>query len=212
MPPYIYYGSTFDSGKLNFEDVLYAYSKSFFPMGGEDGIIDWVTHEPRALIPLDGKSGLKISRSLKQVLAKKMFEIRVDTCFRDVIDMCSVVHESTWITPVIKRLYNELHEKGYAHSVEAFKGGKLCGGLYGVAYKGAFFGESMFHTESNASKAALVSLHEILKKNKFILFDIQMMTPIFLSLGAVEIQNNEYETLLKRAMRVSRQFNYKESE
>ena len=181
-------------------------------MGGEDGIIDWVTHEPRALIPLDGKAGLKISRSLKQVLAKKMFEIRVDSCFRDVIDMCSVAHESTWITPVIKRLYNELHEKGFAHSVEAFKGGKLCGGLYGVAYKGAFFGESMFHTESNASKAALVSLHRILNKNKFILFDIQMMTPIFHSLGAVEMQNNEYETLLKRAMRVRRQFNYKESE
>jgi len=157
-------------------------------------------------MPIELKtSSLKIPRSLKQVINKKIFKVTVDRAFTDVIDACSD-RLSTWINPIIRKAYTELFDEGYAHSIETWHEKKLVGGLYGVAYKGAFFGESMFRREDNASKFAVVKLYEILKKNKYILLDIQMMTSHFRTFGAIEISRRAYLEILERAMGVERKF------
>ena len=203
MAPYIYYGTTFNTSDITPENVLAAYTKGIFPMGDDNDTISWFDHEPRAVIPF-GKSetGLKISRSLKQILNKNTFIVKTDTAFTDVINACSVSHGTTWINGKMIELYTELHKLGFAHSVEAWQDGKLAGGLYGIAYKSAFFGESMFHNVSNASKAAVVKLYETLSANNFVLFDIQMMTPLFKSLGAIEISKQKYRELLKKSITI----------
>ncbi|HJY63449.1 MAG TPA: leucyl/phenylalanyl-tRNA--protein transferase [Ignavibacteria bacterium] len=195
--------------ELSWRQVLYGYSIGIFPMGDdEDGLISWFEASPRAIMPVELPSNvISIPRSLKQVINKNIYEITVDTAFRQVINECSK-RPSTWINDIIKKAYIELHKKGYGHSIEAWKDGRLAGGLYGVAYKGAFFGESMFYREPNASKIAVVKLYEILKKNKFILLDIQMMTSHFKTFGAIEISKRAYEEILERAMGVERFFKY----
>ena len=173
-------------------------------MGDDDDAIGWYETSPRAILPLElTTSRLNIPRSLKQVIKKNIFEVRYDTSFRKVMEMCSQ-RESTWINPLIKNAYYDLHKEGYAHSIETWLNGQLAGGLYGVALNGAFFGESMFYIASNASKVAVVNLYEILKKNNFILLDIQMMTQHFKTFGAIEISKKGYQEILDRAMRVKR--------
>ena len=175
-------------------------------MGEEGGTIAWYEASPRAIMPVElPSSSINISRSLKQVLKKNIFEIRIDTAFEEVVRSCAE-RENTWINEVIVNVYKELFKRGYAHSIEAWKDGKLAGGLYGVAYKGAFFGESMFHKVSNASKAAVVKLYEILKSNGYILLDIQMMTSQFNTFGAIEISKRAYLEILDRAMNIKRDF------
>jgi leucyl/phenylalanyl-tRNA---protein transferase len=190
--------------------VLSGYAMGIFPMGEEDGSIAWYEASPRAIVPI-GNPGthLKIPRSLKQIMNKDVFEFRVDTAFDEVINGCAS-RDNTWINEAIKSSYSELHERGYAHSVEAWskEDGRLAGGLYGVAYKGAFFGESMFHKKSNASKAAVVKLYEILKANRFVLLDIQMITPHLESLGAIEVSKRAYLEILEKAMNVNCEFEY----
>jgi leucyl/phenylalanyl-tRNA--protein transferase len=193
---------------LEWQDVLNGYSMGIFPMGDEDGSISWYETSPRAILPIELLSHkIHIPRSLSTILKKNVFEIRVDTAFEKVIRFCAQ-RESTWINGLIVKAFTELFEKGYAHSVESWNEGKLVGGLYGVAYKGAFFGESMYYSVSNASKAAVVKLYEILKKNRFILLDIQMMTPHFKTFGAVEVSKNDYHKVLERAMNTEREFKY----
>jgi leucyl/phenylalanyl-tRNA--protein transferase len=185
---------------LEWQQVLNGYLMGIFPMGEDDNSIAWFEASPRAIMPIELEpSGINISRSLKQVLNKDVFEIRIDTAFEKVIYECSL-RDSTWINSLIMTAYTELFHRGYAHSVEAWENGKLAGGLYGVAYKGAFFGESMFYRSSNASKVCVVKLYEILKKNKYILFDIQMMTSHFEKFGAIEISKRAYLEILERAM------------
>lgn len=189
--------------------VLDCYSKGIFPMGIDNENIDYFTADPRAIIPMNEKEGnFNTPRSLRQIIKKNIFEIRIDTCFMEVIKQCSR-REPTWINKKIIDIYTRLHETGYAHSVETFHENKLSGGLYGVALKSAFFGESMFHIKSNASKVAVVKLYEMLKKNEFRLFDIQMMTPIFKIFGAVEIPAEEYKKKLKRALEKEAHFSIK---
>ena len=179
-----------------------------FPMGEEDGSIAWFEASPRAILPIElPQSYINISRSLKQVLNKNVFEIRVNSAFEKVIYECSQ-RESTWINEIIMVAYTELYHRGYAHSIEAWVNDKLVGGLYGVAYKGAFFGESMFYKNNNASKVCVVKLYELLKKNKFILLDIQMITPHFEKFGAIEISKRAYLEILERAMNVKCDFKY----
>ena len=193
--------------ELTWRQVLHGYSIGIFPMGDdEDGTISWYEASPRAIMPIEMKSsGISIPRSLKQVINKNTFKVTVDKSFNEVIDACSD-RLSTWINLLIRKAYTELHKEGFAHSIETWHDGRLAGGLYGVAYKGAFFGESMFRRENNASKVAVVKLYEILKKNKFLLFDIQMMTTHFKSFGAIEISRRAYLEILERAMEVSRDF------
>ncbi len=204
--PYNYLGTTFNPDSLTYKDVLHAYANGYFPLGDDDGLVSWFEHTPRAIMPLK-KDGLKIPRSLKQVIGKKVFEVSVDSDFYSVITHCSRLHGDTWITNEIIKLYLELFNKGYAHSIEAYCDGKLAGGLYGVAYRSAFFGESMFHMKDNASKVCVVKLYEILLKNKFMLFDIQMSTPLFKSFGCREITRSRYITLLQSALKSPASFN-----
>jgi leucyl/phenylalanyl-tRNA--protein transferase len=180
-----------------------------FPMGEDEKTIAWFEASPRAIMPIElAGSNLNVSRSLKQVINKSTFNIKVNTVFEKVIYECSL-RESTWINELILVAYTELHHRGYAHSIEAWQDNKLVGGLYGVAYKGAFFGESMFYKENNASKVCVVKLYEILKNNKYILMDIQMMTPHFEKFGAIEISKRAYLEILERAMDVKCEFKYK---
>lgn len=190
--------------------MLSGYAMGIFPMGNEDGSVAWYEASPRAIVPIENPgTGLKIPRSLKQILNKDVFEFRIDTAFEEVIKGCAS-RDNTWINDAIINSYSELHKRRYAHSIEAWskEDGKLAGGLYGVAYKGAFFGESMFHKKSNASKAAVVKLYEILKVNKFVLLDIQMITPHLESLGAIEISKGAYLEILDKAMSAKCEFKY----
>lgn len=193
---------------LDWQDVLNGYSMGIFPMGEDDDSISWYETSPRAILPIElSNSQIHIPRSLARVIKKNVFEIRIDTAFDKVITYCAD-RDSTWINKLIVKAFAGLFERGYAHSVEAWYNGRLAGGLYGVAYKGAFFGESMFYLKSNASKAAVVKLYEILKKNKYILLDIQMMTTHFKTFGAADVSKNDYHRILERAMKLDCEFIY----
>jgi leucyl/phenylalanyl-tRNA--protein transferase len=183
--------------------LLYAYCNAMFPMAeSRDGPLYWYSPDPRAIIPLDA---LKVSRSLRQVIKKKVFEVRVDTAFEQVMRECALRKE-TWISEQIVQSYLELHRLGHAHSVESWKGNKLAGGLYGVALGAAFFGESMFHTQRDASKVALAFLVDRLKERGFEVLDTQFMTPHLARLGAIEISKDEYVERLKHAINKKRSF------
>jgi len=203
--PGLYREVQFKKSDITFKDVLVGYSTGIFPMGNDDESVSWYYTNPRTIIPVNEESALNISRSLKQVIRKNIFEIKVDTQFELVIRLCSF-RGITWINNKIIELYTELFKNGYAHCIETYFEGKLAGGLYGIALNGAFFGESMFYLYPDASKVAVVNLFEILKKNKFVLFDIQMMTPVFKSFGAINITPVEYKKILKKAMSVKREF------
>ncbi len=193
---------------LSSEDVLNGYVSGIFPMGNEDGTVSWFEADPRAVIPVAGDDDrLRISRSLRQVLSRNEFEIRHNTAFNDVIRSCSK-REYSWINDLIICAFTELYELGFGHSVEAWKDGKLEGGLYGVAFRGAFFGESMFYNSANASKVCVVKLFDVLKGCSYRLFDIQMMTPHFSRLGAVEISKDTYLSQLEYALSVDRKFRF----
>jgi len=188
---------TFDpASPLSPELVLLGYRGGYFPMAeSRHGGVHWYTSDPRAVIPLEG---FRISRSLRQVLKKHPFSIAIDTAFPDVIRACANRAE-TWISDEVIEVYTALHRRGDAHSVEAWRGGNLAGGLYGVAIGGAFFGESMFSRESNASKVALVGLVQHLRFRGFRLLDSQFMNEHMRQFGAVEIPQASYLRLLAEA-------------
>ncbi len=185
------------------ELLLNAYRCGIFPMAeSTEGEIHWYEPEVRAVFPLEG---LKISRSLRQTIRKRIFEHRLNTSFEAVIRRCAE-REETWISEAIIKSYCELHRRGYAYSVESWHGGEIAGGLYGVALGGAFFGESMFSRMKDASKSALVALVQHLQQRQFVLLDAQFMTPHLKSLGAVEISQREYLSRLQTALRLDRAF------
>jgi len=185
------------------ELLLNAYRCGIFPMAeSKEGEIHWYEPELRAVFPLDG---LKISRSLRQTMRKKIFDIRLNTSFESVMRRCAD-REETWISEPIIQSYCELHRQGFAFSVESWHGSELSGGLYGVALGGAFFGESMFSRMKDASKAALVALVRHLQQQQFVLLDAQFMTPHLQSLGAVEISQREYLSRLQAALQLNRSF------
>jgi leucyl/phenylalanyl-tRNA--protein transferase len=180
------------------EGVLLAYSHGIFPMAGErSGEILWFRPDPRAIIPLDG---FHVSRSLARTIKRATFEIRVDTDFEGVMRGCADRPEGTWISERFVEVYGALHRAGQAHSVEAWRDGRLVGGAYGLALGGAFMAESMFHRETDASKVALTALCSRLRERGFTLLDVQYVTPHLESLGAVEITRREYEQRLERAL------------
>jgi len=186
------------------EGVLVAYRHGVFPMADErSGEVLWFRPDPRAIIPLDG---FHVSRSLARTLRRGRFEIRVDTDFEGVMRGCADRPEGTWISERFVEVYAALHEAGHAHSVEAWRDGRLVGGTYGVALGGAFMAESMFHRETDASKVALAALVSRLQKRGFILLDVQYLTPHLESLGALEITRREYERRLERALGLPRAF------
>jgi len=186
-------------GDLSLERLILAYAYGIFPWYGEDEPIIWWFPDPRcAMKPED----VYISKTMRALLRKAPYKVTFDTCFADVIRLCKDVprkrQPGTWIQPEIVDAYVDLHEAGYAHSVEIWKGGTLVGGLYGVAYGRVFFGESMFSLESNASKYALIILARNLEQREFDLIDCQQNTSHLRSMGATPMPAKDFHTLLQR--------------
>ena len=184
------------------ELLLRAYSIGMFPMSesADDPELFWVEPDIRGIIPLDD---FHVSKSLQKAIRKAPFDIRFDTAFDQVVEKCAEAAEdrpSTWINQQIKDLYGALHRLGHAHSVEAWEGDELVGGLYGVTLGSAYFGESMFSRRTNASKICLVHLVARLRERGFTLLDTQFTTEHLKTFGAVDIPKAEYGVLLDRAM------------
>lgn len=179
--------------------LLEAYCQGIFPMAMEDGEIAWFAPDPRAIIPLED---FHVPHGLKRILRNHPFEIRIDTAFERVMRECAA-REETWISETIIASYCDLHRQGHAHSVETWVGDELAGGLYGVSLGGVFFGESMFHRVTDASKVALWALVERMRRNGFKMLEVQWLTPHLRNFGAIEIPRAEYTKLLKRYLRIS---------
>ena len=194
--------------RLTPELLLQAYAVGIFPMAESrnDRMLYWIDPERRAVIPLDR---FHVPRSLRQTIRRAPFEVRVDTAFEEVIEGCAeptAARPDTWINDDILWLYQALHEMGNAHSVECWRDDRLVGGLYGVALGGAFFGESMFSRERDASKVALLHLVARLRLGGFALLDTQFVTRHLARFGAVEIPRHEYRRRLAAALKVGARF------
>jgi leucyl/phenylalanyl-tRNA--protein transferase len=186
------------------DDLLDCYRQGVFPMADarHDRRMFLVDPVRRGILPLDG---LRVSRRLARTVRSGRFEARLDSAFAEVIAACAASRPGrleTWINGSIEALCLRLFERGFAHSVEAWRDGRLVGGLYGIAIGGAFFGESMFSVERDASKVALVHLVERLNAGGFTLLDTQFITDHLASLGAIEIARTDYRARLKRALAI----------
>ena len=182
--------------------LLKAYACGIFPMAesADDPGLFWVEPKERGVIPLDT---FHVSRRLARTVLQDAYDVRIDTAFDAVIDGCAQPkkdREKTWINDRIRRLYGELFDIGHCHTVEAWRDGELIGGLYGVSLGAAFFGESMFHREADASKVALVHLVARLRKGGFRLLDTQFVTPHLTQFGAVEVSRRAYQGVLAEAV------------
>lgn len=176
---------------------------------GLHGTIDWFVAEPRTIIPLDER--FKVRRSLRKTIQKSTHRIRINAAFEATLRACArhdqLGEEEIWLSEEMIGLYLELHRRGFAHSVEVWsEDGLLVGGLYGVALKAAFFGESMFSRAPSASQIALVALVERLRERRYILLDAQMRTQHIGYFGALDLSHNQYLALLGQAMLVDRSF------
>jgi leucyl/phenylalanyl-tRNA--protein transferase len=185
-------------GDLQPRTLVSAYTRGIFPWFDEGGPICWWSPDPRAIFELDG---LHVSRRLTRTLRSGKFTWTINQAFDRVIRGCADRPEGTWITSDMIEAYSRLHRLGIAHSVESWRDGELAGGVYGVALAGFFAGESMFTGRRDGSKAALVYLVEHLRRRGYTLFDIQMVTPHTVSLGAVEIPRRQYLARLQQALR-----------
>lgn len=188
-------------GDLGVERLICAYENGIFPWYAEGYPILWWSPDPRYVLFPDR---LRISASMQRIMKSGRFEVTLDSDFESVINACRSVprpgQEGTWITDDMVSAYSHLHEQGYAHSVETWHMGKLAGGLYGVSLGGAFFGESMFARESNASKAALIQLVDHLAASGASLIDCQVQTNHLDSLGAEPVPRSRFLELLKDAL------------
>lgn len=192
-----------EDGAIRPAALIAAYRSGMFPMAlSRHGEIGWFSPDPRGVLPLDE---FHIPHGLKRALKKEPFEIRIDTAFGEVMDGCAD-RTSTWISPEIKASYVRLFELGYGHSVECWRDSELCGGLYGIAIGGVFFGESMFSRKTDASKIALVALIDRMKVNGFRLLDTQWSTPHLAQFGCREMPRHEYLRQLNAALLVNPEF------
>jgi len=177
------------------DNMIRLYASGAFPMDDGNGNISWYHPSKRVIIPLDN---FNIPRSAKKLIVKNNFEIKFDTDYLSVIKGCAN-REETWISEKLIFAYKRLHKRGFVHSVETYFEDRLVGGLYGITFRGAFFGESMFSQIPGASKAALISLIKHLKERNFILLDVQYLTDHLKMFGAVEIEWDEYYNLLMKS-------------
>ena len=182
--------------------LLEGYRLGVFPMAMNDNVIEWFSPDPRAILPLEN---FHVPHALRRLVTRKPFEVTINKAFPAVIQACAE-RKNTWINREIIDSYARLNELGHAHSVEAWKENNLAGGLYGVAVGGAFFGESMFHRVTDASKIALVALVERLRARKFVLLDTQWLTPHLQQFGGIQISRSHYMRLLRRAVDLPRRF------
>lgn len=189
-------------GDLRIERLILAYQNGIFPWYSEGNPIMWFSPDPRLILFPDE---LRISKSLRRVINSEDFEIRFDTCFEEVIMKCATVkrknQDATWITDDMTDAYVQLYNEGFAHSVETFYQDALVGGLYGISLGGAFFGESMFHSMSNASKVSLYCLVEKLKSWEFDFIDSQIPTNHMKSMGAREVDRESFLAMLELTLR-----------
>ena len=186
------------------ESVLHAYLNGFFPMGEEDGTIHWIVSDPRFVLPI---GGLHVPRSLARLDRRRPFEFRVDTEFRRVMELCAVGRPDenpAWILPRMIDVYTELHREGFAHSVEAWLGGVLVGGLYGVSIGGAFVGDSRVSRRelggANASTLCLLELQRLLVAGGYVLLDSQEANEHMAQFGGENIDFEQYRDRLAAAI------------
>jgi leucyl/phenylalanyl-tRNA---protein transferase len=183
-------------GDLNPDRLLYAYRNGIFPWYNEPPIL-WWSPDPRFVIFIDK---FKIPRSLRKVINKQNYEIKINSNFSEVINNCSKIGSSrvrgTWITSDMIEAYNNLHSLGFAHSVEVYRDNRLIGGLYGVSSGKVFSGESMFSTESNSGKIAVYYLIKYLKNNNYYLLDCQQESCLFLKFGGENISRADFLQIL----------------
>jgi leucyl/phenylalanyl-tRNA---protein transferase len=188
--------------KLTPDLLIGAYTQGIFPMD-VDGAIEWFSPDPRAIIPLQK---FHAPKNLRQKWRNGSFEIHIDSSFNEVIRNCGERNEGTWISQEIMEAYSRLHRLGLAHSVETWMDNELAGGLYGVSLGGAFFGESMFHRRTDASKLALLGLVKRMRQRGFKLLDVQFWTAHLARFGTIEIPRTEYMTRLAEALDVETSF------
>ncbi len=193
-------GDLLDVGAdLDAATLIDAYRRGVFPMGLPErpGVLSWWSPDPRGILPLDG---LRVTRSMRR--SARRFEIRINTCFADVIRACGDPSRGDgWITSAFIDAYVRLHELGWAHSIEVFeRNGQLAGGLYGVRIGGFFAGESMFHFARDASKVALMATVDLMRASGMTLFDVQWTSEHLASLGVVNIRRSEYLAFLADAV------------
>jgi leucyl/phenylalanyl-tRNA--protein transferase len=186
-------------GEVTPQRVLAAYRRGIFPWYNDESLPLWWSPDPRfVLFPGD----LHVSRSMQKIIEQRKFDFRVNTAFESVISNCASVErkgqDGTWLTDTMKNVYTQLHSSGYAHSAEAWQGGQLVGGMYGLRLGNVFFGESMFSTASNASKFAFINYVRQLQADGVQLLDCQVYTSHVESLGARLIDRNEFITLLQK--------------
>jgi leucyl/phenylalanyl-tRNA---protein transferase len=197
------------TSRLDPETLLRAYASGIFPMADRADSVDvfWVEPKRRGVLPIEG---FHLSRSLAKTLKSERFKLTVDQAFDAVLDGCAEPvpgRTDTWINPLIAEAYRDLHRSGHAHSIEAWgPDGNLAGGLYGVKLGGAFFGESMFTRQRDASKAALAALVARLRIGGFVLLDTQFLTDHLASFGATEVSARSYRAQLASALGVSADF------
>ena len=188
-------------GDLSSHRLLTAYQKGIFPWYSQGDPILWWSPNPRLLLY---PNHFKVRKSFRRILRSGKFSVTFDTHFSEVIRQCSSVYregqKSSWIVPEIEEAYNRLHEEGFAHSVEVHQEGKLVGGLYGIAYGKAFFGESMFSLVSDASKVAFKALSDVLGSRGYDFIDCQMKTDHMVGLGAQTVERNLFLEALKEAI------------
>ncbi len=188
-------------GDLSTERLLNAYSNGIFPWYSEGEPIMWWSPTPRMVVL---PKNYKPSKNLRRIVRKGVFDIRFDSAFADVVEACAQVprngQDGTWITPEMQEAYIKLHQEGYAHSVEAYQDKKLVGGLYGVSLGKAFFGESMFHKVTDASKVAYHFLLQFTLDHQFELIDAQQDTPHLRRLGGSLLKRDEFLSLLDQAL------------
>ena len=193
---------------ITLSELLNAYAIGIFPMSEDrhDPSLFWVSPEFRGILPLDQ---FHIPKRLRRTVKSDKYQVRIDTCFQQCVIKCAESgkgRQSTWINDQIIQLYQELFEHGHAHSVECWRDDVFCGGLYGVALGGAFFGESMFSTETDASKVALVHLIARLKAGGYTLLDTQFISEHLQQFGAIEVPRVKFKSILDKAILVNTDF------
>ena len=176
--------------------LIRAYEQGFFPMGDDDGTIQWYWPDPRAIIDLDH---FVVSKRLARTVRQGLFDVAIDRDFEGVMRGCAD-REETWISDPLIEAYTALFRMGKAHSIEVYTDKKLVGGIYGVSLGGAFMGESMFSRATDASKVCLVHLVDCLRRQGYTLFDVQFLNPHLERFGAIEIPREDYLTRLRQAL------------
>ena len=189
-------GEAVNGADLTPEMVWAGYSEGYFPMTVYANEVEWLYPRRRTLFPI---AGLHVSKSLKKTLRQGRYEVRFDTAFQQVMERC-VRPDENWISEDFVRVYTQIHDQGWAHSAEAWEGGELVGGVYGVAIGACFCAESMFYVRTDASKVALCALLDKCRELGFIAVDAQIMSPHLASLGAYDVPHEEYMAILKAAL------------